>query len=81
MENLLVNRLASVYEIFDWDQRQKIGEIVFENDRWVLARGSLFPDEITETLAWQVTLMLRALNSGSVVSVGPFVPADYVGHW
>ena len=81
MENLFVNRLASVYEIFDWDHRQKIGEIVFENDRWILARSSLFPDEITETLAWQVTIMLRTLNSGSVVSVGPFVPGDYVGHW
>ena len=81
MENLYVNKLASVYEIYNYDHQHKIAEIVFRDGRWVVEQGAMFPEDITETLAWQVTLMLRALNAGTLLSVGPFLAKDYVGHW
>lgn len=77
MTKLYVSIRASDYELFEYDAMEPVGDLSKGDSGWELSSPGLPTVRISESLAFQVTIMLRLLNQGKSLKPGPFVPSDY----
>lgn len=81
MEKLFLFKAASFYEVFEWDTRTLVGVIRSRDGGWVIEVDKGWHGDVSEGLAFQVTIILRVLNKLGEIPAGPFVAGDHVGHW